>query len=404
MEYEALIDLDDLHPAQQTILDDPARFKVLACGRRFGKTTVAMDAICNHLLDGESVAYFAPTFRMTKEVWEELKGLLGSVIKRVNEHDMRLDLHTGGTLECWSLMGQAGETVRGRKYHFAVIDEAAIVPDGRLWQAAIRPLLTDHKGGALFCSTPRGRNWFWSLFVRGQDAAFPAWASWQFPTIANPHIDPDEVEDARRGLPEQVFQQEYLAQFLEDGGTVFRNLSRICVGERESDPVPDHRYVFGVDWGRHVDFTCISVMDVERKQQVYLDRFTQINWATQRNRLMALYERFRPDFIYAEENSIGSVNIEALQDEGLPMYPYTTTAKSKPELIEALQLAMEQEKVTLLNDAVLINELQNYEMSRLANGGWRYSAPPGGHDDTVIATALSLWGAQRSRRLLFFFA
>jgi hypothetical protein len=295
-------------------------------------------------------------------------------------------------------MGQAGETVRGRTYHFAVIDEAAIVPDGRIWQAAIRPLLTDHKGSALFCSTPRGRNWFWHLFVQGQDAGFPTWASWQYPTTANPHIDPDEVDDAKKGLPEQVFKQEYLAQFLEDGGTVFRNLSRICVGERELERQPESHYVFGVDWGKSVDFTCISVMDMTRKRQVVLDRFNQISWAVQRNRLIALYERFQPRSIYAEENSIGSVNIEALRDEGLPVRPYTTTAKSKSELIEALQLAMEQETVTLLNDAVLVNEMQIFEMSRLANGGWRYAAPPGGHDDTIIATALSLWATERTGR------
>ena len=106
------IDLPELHPAQQEIFDHAARFKVLACGRRFGKTTVAVKVICSHLLAGKSVAYFAPTFRMTKDVWEDLKSVLAPVTKRVSEHDFRLELHTGGMLECWSLMAQAGETVR----------------------------------------------------------------------------------------------------------------------------------------------------------------------------------------------------------------------------------------------------------------------------------------------------
>ena len=216
------------------------------------------------------------------------------------------------------------------------------------------------------------------------------------PTKVNPYIDDDEIADAERGLPERVFKQEYLAQFLEDGGVVFRNLDRVCVGKQELEPEPGHNYVFGVDWGKSNDFTCISVFDCERNQQVYLDRFNRISWEIQRNRLISLYHRFRPTIIWAEANSIGEPNIEALQAEGLPVRSFYTSSRSKAPLIEALVLAIEQERITLLSDAVLIHEMQSYEMSRLVNRGWRYSAPPGGHDDTVIATALSWYGAYKS--------
>jgi hypothetical protein len=390
------IELPKPHPAQQPIIDHPARFKVLACGRRFGKTMIAVRMICSCLLKGHSAAYFAPTYRMTKEVWEELKALLAPLTSHISEHDYRLQLHSGGILECWSLQGTSAETVRGRKYHLAVIDEAAIVSDARIWQAAIRPLLTDYQGSALFCSTPRGRNWFWNLFVQGQDISFANWMSWQLPTKANPYLKDEEIADAKHGLPERVFKQEYLAQFLEDGGAVFRNLDRVCVAKQELEPESGNNYVFGVDWGKSNDFTCISVFDCTRNQQVYLDRFNQISWEIQRNRLISLYERFKPTLIWAEANSVGEPNIEALQAEGLPVRSFYTTGKTKAPLIEELVLAIEQEKIALLSDAILINEMQIYEMSRLANGGWRYSAPPGGHDDTVIATALSWHGAYKS--------
>jgi hypothetical protein len=396
------INLAELHPAQQEIVDSPARFKVLSCGRRFGKTMVAVDLISSHLLAAESAAYFAPTYRMTKEVWQTLKKTFAPGTKRITEHDYRLELYNGGILECWSLMGAAAETVRGRKYHLAVIDEAAIISNAEIWQAAVRPLLTDHRGRALFCSTPRGRNWFWQLFTMGQDPQIPDWQSWQFPTIANPYIHPEEIDDAKRGLPERVFKQEYLAEFLQDGGAVFRNIDNVCVADVEPRK-PGNRYVFGVDWGKSNDFTCISVMDTYRKRQVYLDRFNQISWELQRGRLISLYQRYKPGLIWAEANSIGDVNIEALQAEGLPVRGFMTTAQSKAPLIESLVLAIEREDLTLLSDAVLINELQAYEMSRLSNGGWRYSAPPGGHDDTVIATALSWHGCRFSGRSLIDF-
>jgi hypothetical protein len=138
-------------------------------------------------------------------------------------------------------------------------------------------------------------------------------------------------------------------------------------------------------------------------RQVWLERFNQIGWETQRGRLAALYERFQPHMILAEANSIGSVNIEALQAEGLPVRGFMTTAKSKAPLIDHLALGMEKSEVILLNDPVLKHELLAYEMRRTSQG-WSYHAPAGGHDDTVIATALSWWAARRFGGWLIGFA
>jgi hypothetical protein len=135
-------------------------------------------------------------------------------------------------------------------------------------------------------------------------------------------------------------------------------------------------------------------------RQLHLERFNQIGWNVQRGRLVALYERYQPYTILAEENSIGSVNIEALRSEGLPMQGFTTTHKSKGPLIEGLVLAMEKEEVVLLNDETLKHELMSYEMKQ-TKFGWSYSAPSGGHDDTVMATALSFHASRRYGPILF---
>ena len=415
------IEMAVLHAAQREIVDSPARFKVLICGRRFGKTAACIDILANQILDGKSCAYFAPTFRMASEVWREMKYLLLPMISDGAENEWRLEFGTGGLLECWSLSNQTAETVRGRKYHYVVIDEAALIPSGDIWHSAIRPLLTDYEGGALFASTPRGRNWLWQLYLQGQSADFPDWQAWRYPTAANPFIKGSEIAAARREMPERYYQQEYEAAFLDDGGVVFRNLDKVCVlsphapgysdphplapslrsgeGEQEGVTAYSHHetYFFGVDWGKDNDYTCVSVMTREGKQ-VYLERFNQIGWAIQRGRLKSLYERFQPQVILAEANSIGSVNIEALQAEGLPVRGFMTTRASKGPLIEGLALAMEQETVRLLRDDTLMHELMAFGMTRSGNG-WQYGAPSGGHDDTVIATALSLWAAQQYRRV-----
>lgn len=391
---EGEIRLSELHPAQQAIRDHPARFKVLACGRRFGKTALAVDLIFEALLQGHCIAYCAPTNRMMMEVWRESQKMMRPIMSRVHEQYFRMELHTGGVLECWSLAGMTAETLRGRKYHGIVVDEAALVPDAVVWHEALRPLLTDYEGWALFASTPRSRNWFWQIYQQGQDPEIKNWMSWTFPTISNPYIKPSEVEDARKTMPELSFRQEYLAEFLEDSGSVFRNIRQVCIGETEA-PAEGREYVFGVDWGRVHDFTVISVIEVRSGRQVYLDRFNQIGWTLQRGRLRALFERYKPVIILAEQNSIGDVNIEAMQGEGLPVRPFMTTAQSKILVVEGLVLSMEREEIVLLRDTVLVSELQTYEATQSQSGMWRYGAAIGSHDDCVMATALSWYARNR---------
>lgn len=123
---ELKVRLATLHPAQEEIVKSPARFKVLACGRRFGKTTIAIDTICVNLLAGRSTAYFAPTYRMGLEVWQAVCKVMRPVTTYLREHVWRLEVLKGGVFECWSLANNAAETVRGRNYHYVVVDEAAL--------------------------------------------------------------------------------------------------------------------------------------------------------------------------------------------------------------------------------------------------------------------------------------
>jgi hypothetical protein len=182
---------------------------------------------------------------------------------------------------------------------------------------------------------------------------------------------------------------------MEDAGAVFRNVSAVST----LSPVESYAgdFIFGIDFARDNDFSVISVIDRRTRQQVAIDRFNQIGWAVQRGRIRAMYDQWKPRTIIAESNSIGSVNIEALQAEGLPITSFQTTGTSKPPLIDALSLAIERQDITLLNDPVQVGELQAYSLTRLPSGNYRYEAPPGGHDDTVMALALAWHGCIYNR-------
>ena len=378
------------HSQQQRIKAEASRFNVVDCGRRFGKTTLGID-MTTPALHGYPIGWFSPTYKMMLEVWRDTSNIFQPVTKRANSQERRIELITDGIVEMWSLDNP--DAARGRKYKRVIIDEAAMVPKlQEAWQASIRPTLTDYQGDAYFFSTPKGHNFFKTLYDYGNDPLRQDWRCWQLPTAANPFIKSEEIEAARQELPERIFRQEYLAEFIEDAG-VFRGVMDCATATEQTEPINGHEYIFGVDWGKLQDFTVITVIDANTSEIVCIERFNQIDYIIQMGKLKRLYEQFRPYSIIAERNAIGEPIIETLQREGLPVQPFVTTNQSKALAIEALQLAFERKDIKIIPDSVLIAELQAFEGTRLPSGMMRYAAPEGYHDDCVISLALAWQGA-----------
>jgi hypothetical protein len=397
---KTMLPLPHPHPTQLAVLGSKARFRVVVCGRRWGKTTIGMREILYHaFFKHEACWWLSPTYAMAEEVWRELK-TAGSLIPGavISETDRRIDFPGGGWLAIHST--HTADNLRGAGLDFVVLDEAAFMGP-HVWPEVVRPMLLERKGRALFLSSPNGRNWFWELYQLGVRRA-RSWQAFHFTAFDNPQIAPEELATIQAQTPERVWRQEYLAEFTDAAGQVFRGIQEAATAPADAQPVEGRRYAIGLDWGREGDYTALAVIDAETQQMVALDRFNQVSWALQRGRVRALYERWGASVIWAEANSIGAPNIEALQAEGLPVRPFVTTAQSKPALIEALALAIERGEIGLLADETLLSELSTYTLERLPAGGYRYSAPAGLHDDLVIATALAWHGARYSGVLIEF--
>lgn len=390
------IEVPALHSAQQQIVDESKRFNVLACGRRFGKTLLGIQLDIYPALEGYPVAWFSPTYKYLNDAWRDMARIVKPICKRVAVQEHRLELITGGTIDMWSL--DSPDSARGRKYKRVVVDEAAMIPNFQeAWQAAIRPTLTDYQGDGYWLSTPKGMNFFKQGFDYGQDPLMTEWASWQMPTTANPYMPASEIEKAREELPELTFKQEYLAEFLQSEGAVFRNIAANLTAPLDAKPADHkgHRIVSGLDWAQKHDFTAHCIGCADCKVELHLDRFNKIEWAFQRARIKNDVETWGISTVLAEENSIGSPNIEALQSEGLPVKAFTTTAATKGPLIQSLALAFERNEFRWLNIPVATAELIAYESKVSAvTGRVSYSAPEGMNDDTVIGRALMNHAAQ----------
>lgn len=204
-----------LHPGQERVRAERSRFNVVSCGRRFGKTILGVDLAIETALEGYPVGWFAPEYSLLREAWRELEEILAPVA-RFHQAERRITLPTGGSIKCWSF-DRNPNAGRSYKYKRIIIDEAAHCRSlEATWTRAVRPTLTDFRGDGWFLSSPDGHNYFRELHQKGQDPGQPAWMSWTASSYHNPHLDPAEIDSARAELPDLVFRQEYLAEFVED--------------------------------------------------------------------------------------------------------------------------------------------------------------------------------------------
>lgn len=249
----------ELHDSQLSVYNHRRRFNVVNCGRRWGKTVLAEAVLGANITTAHPAAYFAPTYKMLMDVWRTIKRDFADVIDDTNESEKRITYINGGQLDFWSLDNY--DAVRGRKYRRIVIDEAAMVTNlEEAWTMAIRPTLADFKGDAWFFSTPKGRNYFHTLSERARTDE--TWSYFQLPTSSNPHIDPSEIEAAQRELPNIVFQQEFLAEFIDVQGALVK---REYLTHIPSGSVPKTlRIGMGVDLAisksETADYTAIAIV------------------------------------------------------------------------------------------------------------------------------------------------
>ena len=372
-----------LHPAQQTIKTEATRFNIVCCGRRFGKNVVGHELAIRAALQGKPIAWVAPTYPELDEDFTELYGKLYSVITAKNESKMRLDIQSGGFIKFWSLDGK--QSMRGKHYARVIINEAAKI--SRLeteWNEVIRATLADLKGDAFFLSTPKGLNYFFTLYQRAkieQD-----WRRWHYTTYDNPFIERDEIEAMRHDMPERVFKQEILAEFITDG-SYFQDVDKCAVIDAP-DTIDQHRghyLVAGVDWAKSNDWTVITIGCRNCNRVVDWQRFNQIDYRLQRERLITMHRKWSVSYWLVESNSIGEPNIEELQYSGLPVVGFQMTATTKPPLIEDLNRTFVMDGFQVPRE--FGDELRAYEIIS-SSGRTRFGAPAGLHDDTVISLAL----------------
>ena len=376
------------HPGQDEVHQDTHRFKVLAAGRRWGKTRLGVLECIGKASSGGIAWWVAPSYKTSEAGWRPLTQICARhPAVRVLKAEKTILFPSGGLVAVRS--SEVFDNLRGEGLDLVVLDECAF-QKSEVWTEVLRPALADKKGSALFISTPNRCNWFYDLF--NQSLIHPqTWRSWQFPTASNPFIDPSEIDLARRSTTDEIFRQEYLAEFIQEYGSVFRNIEAVSTLPQDL-PKMDHHYIAAVDVATASDYTVITVLDLNTKEQVHLSRFNRVDYPELEARIAQIYRDWFLNLIIVEVNGIGRPVIDHLLECGLNVVPFVTTQASKSNIILGLKSALEHSHIRLLNHEIQKKELLSFEEKVSPNGSFSYSAPAGLHDDCVMALAMA-WDA-----------
>jgi hypothetical protein len=390
---EILRSLWKAHPGQEAIMNHGARFRLVACGRRWGKSEMAAHEALEYALEhtDATVWWVAPTYEQANSYgFDKIKPLLSPDITADTpklSKPREITLVTGSTLSFRS--AEREDSLRGGGVDFLVIDEAGSVPD-RAWLEELRPTLSDTEGELLAIGTPKRRNWFHTWYNRGVDAEYPDVASWQAPTEQNPHVPDEEVASAREDMPEREFRREYRAEFVDETGSVFTDLEVRVLAEYDPERVEGEApYTTGVDFARSDDYTAIVTLDANG-QLVHFDRARRQGWPQIQRRVESAAEQYGGR-VYLDATRDNKI-VADLEAAGVPVEPVSFGGGTQQQLIEDLVTTVEQGGLTLPDMDPLVHELQVFEFETTSSGNVRYGAPAGFKDDCVDALALAVRG------------
>jgi hypothetical protein len=434
-----------LHPGQAAIYNSPARFKVCAAGRRFGKShfaaiTLAEAAMTSvnrfgyNLTIEHGVYYVAPTFDQAKRVmWPKLKQILGyekvgGLIRRENVNDGWIELVSGRRI--YIKGADNPDSLRGIGLSYVVLDEYADMKSF-VWDEILRPALMDVKGGALFIGTPKGKNHFYQLFMssvgwpggsnpstyRSED--WEDWEGFHFKSMDNPFLDPEEVEREMRGSnkPIEVVRQEYEASFVSGGGKVlkpewFDIVDRVPAGDyRDLDRFGNTVVSSYNDGSFYVTVDLAGFIKADRKIAKFDDTVIAVTYVTPESwyvidvqhgqwdsrevalRIMRTCSRYHGCRLGIEKGALMNAIGPYLEDYMRDMNRYITPeplshggTKKIDRISHALQGRAQRGRIRLLDDKCAMSKSRQQWVQRFLDQAADFPDPLA-HDDLLDAVA-----------------
>lgn len=366
-------------------IDGEGKYFIVSIGRQFGKTMFAENQVLKWAIENNwKIGWVSPTYKQCKKVFKEIVRALGDCpfVVRTNNSDLSIEFDTGSIILFYS--AEAYDTIRGETFDALACDEFAFFKP-QAWDEVLKATVLVKGKKVLILSTPKGKNQFYNIFNLANDN--PQYKAFKGTSYDNPFIDPEEIEDARRSLPDHIFRQEYLAEFLDDGSSVFVNI-KDCISTGEETK----NLYAGIDLGRADDYTVLTIVN-DKNQEIYSERWRHMEWSKIIHNIVQVLNKYKPHTL-VETNGAQDAIYEQIRNKvsfsKSRVKPFITTSKSKQSIIEDLIVEFENKDLTILGHDWQVGELEvfTYEYN-LKTRNIKYSAPVGLHDDYVMSRAIT---------------
>ena len=371
--------------------DKTTTFIVVKAGRQAGKSLLAMNqGLFWALSNANRIVYWvSPTSAQAVKIYKQiLKPLLHTNLIKSNkggQGDAEIIFSNGSIIKFRSALQE--DSLRGESVDYLIVDEAAFVKE-EVFQEVLLPMLNVRGKKCLFISTPKGKNFFYYQFLKG-NTGNPSYKSFEFISSDNPHSNPEIIQMAKESLPDVLFRQEYLAHFV-DNSAVFENIDTLAVEVPITQPNPNDKYYAGIDIGMKNDYTVLTIMNKDYRM-VYQDRFTNVTAPELKTRLKETLNKFKPSMTFLELNNQGGPIYDDLKADNVPnLKGFNTTGPSKDKIINNLINLFASKKITVLNDKNLKTELEAFTMTITNTGKAKFAGANGFHDDTVMSLAIAV--------------
>jgi hypothetical protein len=386
-----------LHPAQEIIFDSPAKVKVVNCGRRFGKTVLAGNVVITKAFTKKNSMSWvvSPRYSQTMIMWRKINRVIPKqYIVDSSKGDFWIELENGSMV--FAKSADNPDSLVGEGLDLCVVDEAARVKP-EAWEVSLQPTLLDSDGDALLLSTPKGKNWYYQEYLKGQNKEdFPEYESFHFSSYDNPFLKKELIDRKMKTMTRLMFRQEILAEFVDDGGEVFSGIEACIFDCVRTEPIPGREYVMGVDLAKYEDYTVIYVVDTETRMVTWYKRLPHMDWNPQKDIIEHAHHKWNDARMLIDATGVGDPIVEDLEKRCIDVSPYKFSGNTlKKQVIEGLQVAFQNREIHIPRDKTLLGELGAYGYERLPSGLFKYGAPAGFHDDCVTALALAVWGLEK---------
>lgn len=333
---EMTLRMPRLHSGQERIRRSSARFKVVACGRRFGKTYLGAQLAIADAAPGGTAWWVSPSYKQSKIAWRVLLYLAEQIpgVRYWQSPDYRIEFPTGGSIQIHTTgSGTDYDTLRGEGLTYLVIDECADVPE-MAYEAALAPSLMDKMGSGLFMGTPKGRNWFHRLWLEARRD--PEWEAFQMPSHANPLLNRGELARRELRTPDRIWRQEYLAEFVTFEGRVYETFDPAgdMVFAGELDRSQYEQYFAGIDFGfRNPTAICVAGRTKDGRldfiDETYRDR---MNPEQLLEAARAMQDRY--EIVNWWGDAADPRMVEVLADGGIPIDPSPRTSGGQETFVQ----------------------------------------------------------------------